>query len=69
MLGPRAISYADEEPIVEKNIYDVPEFSETTSTSAPQVSVSKNHNDALSKNKFRKCKQFHWFSNRMMDWS
>ncbi|XP_014234408.1 tyrosine-protein phosphatase non-receptor type 4 isoform X1 [Trichogramma pretiosum] len=35
VLGNRVITYADEDPSVERNVYDVPEFNESTGTPAP----------------------------------
>ena len=38
VLGSRVISYADEDPSVERNVYDIPEYNEATP--APTVQVS-----------------------------
>lgn len=37
MLGSRVLSYADDDTIIEKNIYDLPDYSEPTSSPPPQV--------------------------------
>ncbi|XP_031778840.1 tyrosine-protein phosphatase non-receptor type 4 isoform X2 [Nasonia vitripennis] len=37
MLGSRVLTYADEDTTVERNIYDIPDYSEPTSSPAPQV--------------------------------
>lgn len=38
-LGSRVFSYADEDTTAERNIYDLPDYSEPTSSPAPQVCV------------------------------
>jgi len=45
-LGSRVFSYADDDTTVERNIYDLPDYSEPTSSPAPQVCM-------LAKNKER----------------
>ena len=37
VLGSRVISYADDDTATERNIYDIPDYSEPTSSPAPQV--------------------------------
>ena len=37
ILGSRVISYADDDTVTERNIYDIPDYSEPTSSPAPQV--------------------------------
>lgn len=39
VLGSRVLSYADDDANVERNIYDIPDYSEPTSSPAPQVSL------------------------------
>ena len=41
MLGSRVLTYADEDTTLERNIYDIPDYSEPTSSPAPQVCRSK----------------------------
>lgn len=36
-LGSRVFSYADDDTTAERNIYDLPDYSEPTSSPAPQV--------------------------------
>lgn len=36
-LGSRAISYADEDSTLERNIYDIPDYNEQTGSTSPQV--------------------------------
>lgn len=38
-LGSRVFSYADDDTTVERNIYDLPDYSEPTSSPAPQVNI------------------------------
>lgn len=38
VLGSRILSYVDDDTAVERNIYDLPDYSEPTSSPAPQVS-------------------------------
>ncbi|XP_033224912.1 tyrosine-protein phosphatase non-receptor type 4 isoform X4 [Belonocnema kinseyi] len=37
VLGSRVISYADDDTATERNIYDIPDYSEPTSSPAPQI--------------------------------
>ncbi|XP_076674909.1 protein tyrosine phosphatase Meg isoform X7 [Andrena cerasifolii] len=37
VLGSRVLSYADDDTTVERNIYDLPDYSEPTSSPAPQI--------------------------------
>lgn len=37
VLGSRVLSYADDDTTAERNIYDLPDYSEPTSSPAPQV--------------------------------
>ncbi|XP_011506483.1 PREDICTED: tyrosine-protein phosphatase non-receptor type 4 isoform X2 [Ceratosolen solmsi marchali] len=37
MLGSRVLSYADDDTTLERNIYDIPDYSEPTSSPAPQA--------------------------------
>lgn len=39
-LGSRVFSYADDDTTGERNIYDLPDYSEPTSSPAPQVRIS-----------------------------
>lgn len=38
-LGSRVFSYADDDTTAERNIYDLPDYSEPTSSPAPQVNI------------------------------
>lgn len=38
-LGSRVFSYADDDTTAERNIYDLPDYSEPTSSPAPQVCI------------------------------
>ncbi|XP_044015299.1 tyrosine-protein phosphatase non-receptor type 4 isoform X2 [Aphidius gifuensis] len=37
VLGSRIISYVDDDSVIERNIYDLPDYSEPTSSPAPQI--------------------------------
>ncbi|XP_015524862.1 tyrosine-protein phosphatase non-receptor type 4 isoform X3 [Neodiprion pinetum] len=37
LLGSRVLSYADDDTAIERNIYDLPDYSEPTSSPAPQI--------------------------------
>lgn len=39
VLGSRVLSYADDDTTAERNIYDLPAYSEPTSSPAPQVFI------------------------------
>lgn len=39
-LGSRILSYADDDAAIDRNIYDIPDYSEPATTPAPQVSFS-----------------------------
>lgn len=40
VLGSRVLSYADDDTTAERNIYDLPDYSEPTSSPAPQVFIN-----------------------------
>lgn len=44
-LGSRVFSYADDDTTAERNIYDLPDYSEPTSSPAPQVCIENTHNN------------------------